>query len=153
MIDMDFQDRVREVKKELNISEGRQTESDRRRIAIYMTEEAFAYGLDVVKEASLFERRLYDLLKDTNLRCDLIPEEIRIRDEGIQGFNVLTLSFEPRSVPDMSIDFESYAYDPVIKDILDILTAKAKAKKKGEVKDAGKFNRSVPPGIASEWSY
>ena len=152
MIDIDLLDRVREIKKELNISPGRQTDNDRRRIAIYLTGEAFAYGLDVVKEASLFERRLYDLLKDTKLRCDPIPEEVRIRDEGIEGFNVLKLSFEPWSFPDMSIDFESYSYDPVIKDVLEILTAKEKAKKK-EVKDAGKFNRSVPLGIASEWSY
>lgn len=147
MIDVDFQYRVREVKKELNIAEGRQTDKDRRRIAVYLTEEAFAYGLDVVTEAPFFERRLYDLLKGTKLRCDLIPEEARIRDEGIKGFNVLKLSFEPWTFPDMGIDFESYKYDPVIKDVLEILTDEE------EVKDAGEFNRSVPSGIASEWTY
>ncbi|MFC1786851.1 hypothetical protein ACFLY8_02295 [Halobacteriota archaeon] len=149
MIDIDFFDRVREIKKELNIQKGVQNDTDSRRIAVYLTEDAFAYGLDVITEAPFFERRLYDLLKDTELRCDPIPEEERVSDKRIKGFNVLKLTFEPWSFPDM--EFNSYRYDDIIKDILEILASEDQESE--EVKDAKESDRSVPSGVASQWFY
>lgn len=144
MIDIDFFDRVREIKKELNITKGRQQDKDRRRIAIYVTDVAFTYGLGVVSEAPFFERRLYDLLKDTKLRCDAIPEEERIRDKNIKNFDVLKLSFEPWSFPDMEIDFESYKYDDVLNGVLEIL----EETDKGEVKNARESDGELAAGAA-----
>jgi len=147
MIDIDFLERVREIKEELNISKGRSKDNDRRRIATYLTEQAFSYGLNVVTEAPFFERRLYDLLKDTKLRCDPIPEEQRIKDKNIKNFDVLRLSFEPWSFPD--IDFDSYRYDDILKEVLEILTDQEKE----EVKDVGESDGELAAGAAISGYY
>ena len=146
MINIDFLDRVREIKHELNISKGRQKDKDRRRIAIYLTEAAFDYGLDVATEAPFFERRLYDLLKDMKLRCDPTSEEQRIKDKNIKNFDVLKLTLEPWSFPDM--DFESYKYDDILKEVLEILT-----QEKEEVKDAREYDRELAAGAAVSGYY
>ena len=145
MISIEFLDRVQEIKEELNISKGRQKDNDRRRIANYFTEEAFAYGLDVTTEAPFFERRLYDLLKDMKLRCDPTPEEQRIKDKKIKNFDVLKLSFEPWSFPNM--DFESYKYDDILKEILEILTDEE------EVKDVRESDGELAAGAAVSGYY
>ncbi len=148
-----FLNDVRNAKFDLDIHTGkngeRQNIKDRKRIAIHITELAISNGLDVQIECVFFEARLYDLLKDTNLKCDPISHELKPKE---QRFNDPLKLHADNWNTFMSIDFKpSYRYDALLMAVIDELTYEdAEEVKNIEESEHG---GSVPPSVAIQWFY